>query len=66
VDTEKGSGGAGDEDADLVDGAIRAVEGAIFGKGGGGEGEEESGCDALINGVLGNVDKEEGEHAVRR
>jgi hypothetical protein len=64
VDSDEGCGGARDEDADLIDGLVGAVEGAVLGEGGRGEGEEEGGGDALIYGVFGDVDEEEGEHAV--
>lgn len=33
-------------------------------EGGGGEGEEEGGGHALVYGVFGYIDEEEGEHAV--
>jgi len=63
VESEEGGGGAGDEDAGLVDGVVGGVEGAVVGEGGGGEGEEEGGGHALVYGVFGYVDEEEGEHA---
>lgn len=65
MDADEGRGGARDEDADLVNCVVGAVEGAVFVEGRGVEGEEEGGCDALVYGVFGNVDKEKGEHAVK-
>jgi hypothetical protein len=49
---------------DLVDGVVGAVERAVFVEGGGLEGKEERGGDALVDGVFGDVDEEEGKHAV--
>lgn len=65
VDADEGGGGAGDEDADLVDGVVGGVEGAVFVEGGGGEWEEQRWGYALVDGVFGDVDEEEGEHAGR-
>jgi hypothetical protein len=64
VNADKGCGGARDEDTDLVNGVVGAVEGAIFVEWGGLEGKEERGGDALVDGVLGDVDEEKREHAV--
>lgn len=61
--SEKGRGGAGDEDAGLVDGVVGWVEGAVVLEGGGGEGEEQGWGDALVDCVFGYVDEEEWEHA---
>ena len=63
MDADEGCGGAGEEDADLVDGVVGAVEGAVLGEGGRGEGKQEGRRDALVDGVFGDVDEEEGEHA---
>ena len=65
VDAEEGCGGAGEEDAELVDGVVGWVEGAVLGEGCLVEGKEEGRRDALVDGVFGDVDEEEGEHAVR-
>ncbi|MCJ1388474.1 hypothetical protein MMC18_001321 [Xylographa bjoerkii] len=64
VDAHEGGRGAGEEDAGLVDELVGGVEGAVGGEGGGGEGEEERGGHALVDGVFGDVDEQEGEHAV--
>lgn len=66
AEAEDGEGGARDEDAGLVDEAVGGVEGAVGveGVGGGFEVEEEGGGYALVDGVFGDVDKEEGKHAV--
>ena len=65
MDPHEGRGGAGDEDAGLVDGAVDGVELPVLGEGGGAaQGEEEGGGYALVDGVFGYVDQEEGEHAV--
>ncbi len=63
AEAEKGKGGAGEEDAELVEGGVGGVEGAVVREGGGGEGEEEEGVQGLVDGVFGGVDEEEGEHA---
>ena len=63
MDTQEGRGGAGEEDADLVDGVVGWVEGAELGEGRVAEGEEQGGTDALVDGVFGDVDEEEGKHA---
>ena len=52
----EGCGGARDEDTDLVNGAVCAVEGAVFVERRGFEREKQSWCDALVDGVLGDVD----------
>ena len=65
MDTDERERRARDEDADLVDEGVGGVEGTVRGKWGGGEGKEEGWGDALVDGVFGNVDEEEGEHAVR-
>jgi hypothetical protein len=62
VDADEGGGGAGDEDADLVEEGVGGVEVAVGAEGGGGKWEEEGGCHALVDGVFGNVDEEEREH----
>ena len=64
MDAEEGRRGAGDEDAELVDGGVGGVERAVACEGGAWEWEEEGWCDALVDGVFGDVDEEEGEHAV--
>ena len=66
MQTDERGGGAGEEDAGLVDGAVDGVEGAVVCEWRGVDGEEEGGCHALVYGVFGNVDEDEGEHAVRR
>jgi len=48
----------------LVEEGVGWVEGAGGGEGGGGEGEEEYGEEAQVDGVFGEVDEEEGEHAM--
>ena len=63
MDAEEGSRGARDEDADLVEEAIGWVEGAVVVERGGGEGEEEVGDEGGVDGVFGDVDEEEGDHA---
>lgn len=60
----EGCGGAGDEDANLVDGVVGRVEGTVFREWRGCEWEEESWCNTLVDGVLGNVYEEEWEHAM--
>jgi len=60
----EGCGGSRDEDTDLVDGAIGAIEGAVFVERRGFEREEQSRRDALVDSVLGDVDKKEGQHTV--
>lgn len=62
----EGGGRARDENTDLVDCVVGAVKGAVFVKGGGVEGKEQGGRNALVDGVLGDVDEEEGQHAVVR
>ena len=59
-DAEEGERGAGEEDAELVDGAVGGVEGAIVFEGGRGKGKEEGGGDTLVDGVFGDVDEEAG------
>ena len=49
----------------LVDEGVSGVKGAVRGERRGGEREKEGWCDALVDCVFGNVDEEEGEHAVR-
>lgn len=56
VDADEGRRGARDEDAELVDGGVGRVEGAVAAEGGAGEGEEEGWGDALVDAVLGDVD----------
>ena len=64
MNAEEGGGGAGEEDACLVDGGVGWVEGAVGGERGcGREGEEEDRMDALVDGVFCYVDEEEREHA---
>ena len=46
----------------MVEQVVGGVELAVAGKWGGGEGEQERGGDALVYGVFGDVDEEEGEH----
>jgi hypothetical protein len=53
-------GGARDEDADLVDGIVCAVERAVLGERRRSKREEEGWSDALVDGILCDVDKEEG------
>lgn len=48
----------------MVEERVGWVEGARGGEGGGGEGEEEYGEEAEVDGVFGEVDEEEGEHAM--
>ncbi len=56
MEAEEGGGGAGEEDAGLVDGGVGGVESAVVGEGGGGEGEEESGEDGEVDEVFGEID----------
>jgi hypothetical protein len=63
VNADKGCRGARDEDADLVDGVIGAVERAVLGEGARVEWEEQGWRYALVNCIFGNVDEEEGQHA---
>lgn len=56
VDAEEGDGGAGDEDAELVEESVHGVELAVFGEGGVFDREEEGGSDALVYGVFCDVD----------
>ncbi len=62
MDSDEWCGGAGDEDADLVEEAVHGVEVAVVGEGGAGEREEEGGGYPLVDGVFGDVNEEEGEH----
>ena len=66
AETEDGEGGAGDEDAGLVDEAVGWIEGTVGVEGGGGGFyvEEEGGSYTLIDGILGDVDEEEWKHAI--
>ena len=64
MDAEERRRGAGDEDAELVDGGVGGVERAVACEGRVGEREEEGWRDALVDGVFGDVDEEEREHAV--
>lgn len=62
VDAEERGGGSRYEDAALVDGVVGRVECTVVSEWGGGEGEEESWCDALVDGVFGDVDQQQREH----
>ena len=64
MDAEERRRGTGNEDAKLVDGGVGGVERAVACEGRVGEREEEGWRDALVDGVFGDVDEEEGEHAV--
>lgn len=55
VEADEGSAGAGDEDADLVDGIVGWIEGTILAERRVVEWEEECRSDALIDRVFGNV-----------
>lgn len=48
----------------MVKEGVGGVEGAEGGEGGGREGEEEYGEETEVDGVFGEVDEEEGEHAM--
>jgi hypothetical protein len=63
VDADKGRAGSRDEDADLVDGVVGGVEGPVLFKGAGVEGEKQGRRHALVDGIFGNVDEEQREHA---
>jgi hypothetical protein len=56
VDAQEGDGGAGDEDAELVEEGVHGVELAVLCEGGVFYGEEERGGDALVDGVFCDVD----------
>jgi hypothetical protein len=56
VDANEGDGGAGDEDAELVEEGVHGIELAIFCEGSVFYWEEKGGRDALIYGVFCNVD----------
>jgi hypothetical protein len=56
MDADKRDGGAGDEDAELVEEGVHGVELAVFGEGGVFYWEEEGGGDALVYGVFCDVD----------
>lgn len=64
MDAEEGCGRTGDEDAGLVDEAVDRVEGTVAAEGvtRGGSFEEQGRGHALVDGVFGDVDEEEGEH----
>lgn len=62
MQSEEGRAGACDEDAELVEERVEGVEGAVGCEGCGGQGEEERWGYALVYGVFGDVDEEEGEH----
>ena len=63
VDADEWGRGTGNEDACLIEEAIGGVEGAVPFEWGRGEGEEQHWVETEIDGVFGNVDEEEGEHA---
>jgi hypothetical protein len=56
VDADEGDGGAGDEDAELVEEGVHGVELAVFCEGGVFYWEEESGRHALVYSVFCDVD----------
>ena len=56
VDADEGDGGAGDEDAELVEEGVHGVELAVFGEGGVFDREEEGGSHTLVYGVFCDVD----------
>ena len=56
VYSDKGGRGTGDEDARLVDGVVGGIKGAVVVEWCGGQGEEESGGYALVDGVFSYVD----------
>ena len=60
LDLDERKRGARDEDAELVDGVVGRVEGTVLFERSFVQGEEKSGRDALVDGILGHVDKEEG------
>ena len=67
VDAEKRCGRPGDEDAELVEECVERVELPVGGEGRvvvvrWSEGEEENGCDCLVDSIFRYVDEEEGEH----
>ena len=64
MNAEERGRGAGDKNSDLVEGVVGRVEGAEMLEWGTGQGEEQRGRNTLIDGVFGNVDEEEWEHAV--
>lgn len=64
MQAEERGGGAGEEDAGLVDGGVDWIERAVVREGCGRKGEEKRGRHALVDGVFCDVDEEEGKHAV--
>ncbi len=60
MDAKERRRGTRDEDAGLVDGVVGRVEGTIVSEGAFFQGEEKGRCNALVYGVFGDVDQEEG------
>lgn len=57
MDTKERGGGPRDEDSDLVDCIVGWIEGTVMFKGTLAEREQESGRNALVDGIFGNIDK---------